>query len=153
MLPISSSCSTEKVDGQSAGVPVWADAEAGSASAAAARRAAVASVSGRAWGRMGSEANGRADVGQATVGQAGRADVGQVRAGLRRACGRAPPGYPAIAAPGPGSTGIAPGGGSAPGANSASTEPPNPPPMIRAPSAPASLQAFTASSTAGTETS
>ena len=61
--------------------------------------------------------------------------------------------YAASVAPGPASTETAPGGGSAPGGNSASTEPPNPPPMIRAPSAPASLQAFTVSSTAGTETS
>ncbi len=44
------------------------------------------------------------------------------------------------AAPGPGRTATAPSGGVAPGGNRASTWPPNPPPMIRAPSAPASLQ-------------
>ncbi len=56
-------------------------------------------------------------------------------------------------APGAGRTGRAALGGSAPGGNSASTAPPNPPPMIRAPSAPASRQASTARSTSGTDTS
>jgi DHA3 family tetracycline resistance protein-like MFS transporter len=53
----------------------------------------------------------------------------------------------------PGSTAIASGGACAPGGNSASTEPPNPPPIIRAPAAPASSIRSRACSTAGTEAS
>jgi hypothetical protein len=56
-------------------------------------------------------------------------------------------------AAGPASTVIAPSGGPLPRPKSASTEPPNPPPMIRAPSAPARRQRSTVRSTSGTETS
>ena len=54
------------------------------------------------------------------------------------------------AAGGPGRTSRAPAGATSPGRNSASTDPPKPPPTIRAPAAPASLSARTVSSTAGT---
>jgi drug/metabolite transporter (DMT)-like permease len=67
--------------------------------------------------------------------------------------GRCAPGSHRSPAAGPGSTPIALSGGSLPAAKSASTEPPNPPPMILAPSAPAPRQRSTARSTSGTETS
>ena len=51
---------------------------------------------------------------------------------------------------GPGRTSRAPTGATSPGRSSASTDPPKPPPTIRAPAAPASLSARTVSSTAGT---
>ena len=53
----------------------------------------------------------------------------------------------------PGSTATASGGACAPGGNSANTEPPNPPPIIRAPAAPASSIRSRACSTVGTEAS
>jgi hypothetical protein len=67
--------------------------------------------------------------------------------------GRCAPGSHRSLAAGPGSTPIALSGGSLAAAKSASTEPPNPPPMILAPSAPAPRQRSTARSTSGTETS
>ena len=56
------------------------------------------------------------------------------------------------AAGGPGATGIAPAGAATPGANSASTAPPKPPPTIRAPAAPAAFRRSTVRSTSGTDT-
>ena len=57
------------------------------------------------------------------------------------------------AAGGPGATDIAPAGTTTPGASSASTAPPNPPPTIRAPDAPAAIRRSTVRSTSGTDTS
>ena len=56
-------------------------------------------------------------------------------------------------AAGPGATETQPSGSRAPGANSASTEPPKPPPTIRAPAAPACMSASTVRSTSGTDAS
>jgi hypothetical protein len=53
----------------------------------------------------------------------------------------------------PGSTASASAGGCAPGGNSPSTAPPKPPPIIRAPAAPAASKRSRAASTAGTEAS
>ena len=72
----------------------------------------------------------------------------------RAPCARHPRWRPAPPAPGPaGSTTSASSGGVAPGAKRASTEPPKPPPTIRAPTAPASFSRATVRSTASTETS
>ena len=48
---------------------------------------------------------------------------------------------------------VAPSGRAAPGGNSASTAPPKPPPIIRAPAAPAALRRSTVASTSGTDAS
>ena len=68
---------------------------------------------------------------------------GRCAGSCRRAAGprRAVVSDSATSAGDPGSTATAPLGRRAPGGNSASTEPPKPPPMMRAPSAPARVQA------------
>ena len=66
----------------------------------------------------------------------------EVRSPLRLRGGRAG---------GPGSTATALGGGREPGGNRPSTEPPKPPPIMRAPAAPASFIVRTARSSSGTD--
>ena len=53
----------------------------------------------------------------------------------------------------PGATTRAPAGRATPGGSSASTEPPKPPPTIRAPAAPAAFRRSTVASTSGTDAS
>ena len=55
-------------------------------------------------------------------------------------------------APGPGATAVVPSGSGVRGSNRPSTEPPKPPPIRRAPAAPAASSAETVASTAGVET-
>jgi len=87
------------------------------------------------------------------------AAAGLAAAALRRREARGLPDGPAqrstssSRAPVAGETGRTPVGGTDPGANSASTLPPKPPPIIRAPAAPAARRRATVRSTAGVEAS